>query len=185
MAEKKTAATETAEREENLQRYELVYLVANKFTEDEFGGVMAEIAGLLKKNGAKIVKEDNWGKRRLAYPIGAYRHAYYAFLECDMPGTGAQTVENNLRLDERIMRHLLVKTRIKTAEEIEAERRAAQSLADEKAKGEEKAEPKKSGEQRTERTAEAAEKKSDAGKVEMEKLDEKLNKIIDDAGKLV
>lgn len=201
MAEAKAKA-EVAERDERIQRYELVYLVANKFSEDEVGPIMADVAGLLKKNGAKIVREENWGKRRLAYPIAHYRHAYYAFLEFDMPREGGPVVENNLRLDERIMRHLLVKTRVKTAEEIEAERKAMAQLQEEVADKARAAKEKEAADtareqrrpaprayerkEKEEGSAEAADAdKSDAGKVSMEKLDEKLDKIIDDAGKLV
>lgn len=184
--QKQSEATE--EREEKNQRYELVYLIANKFSEDEVGPIMADIAGLLKKNGAQIVKEENWGKRRLAYPIGQYRHAYYAFLEFDMPTEGTRDVEHNLRLDERIMRHLIVKTHIKTAAEIEAERRAANALTQETEEAKEETEteskqPANSEKKKKEDTGN--ERKSDAGKVSMEQLDEKLNKIVDDAGKLV
>lgn len=185
MAEAKT--TEATAKGEDMQRYELVYLVANKFSEDEVGPIMADIVGLLKKHGAAIVKEENWGKRRLAYPIGQYRHAYYAFVECDMPPAGANEIERTLRLDERLMRHLLVKTRIKTANELEAERRAAKSLHEE---GEKKTESESKAQEPTTEPTETnnekeEDKKSDAGKVGMEQLDEKLNKIVDDAGKLV
>ncbi len=76
----------------------------------EAGGEIHRI-GQLANGSGKIVErpEGNWQKRKLAYPIQKVLEGYYLILQTRMPPDILPTLEKNLRLNESIMRHLVVR----------------------------------------------------------------------------
>ncbi|MEK7067513.1 MAG: 30S ribosomal protein S6 [Patescibacteria group bacterium] len=175
MSKKATVITE--ERDERIQRYELVYLIPNKFSENELDPIKGPVIKLIKDNGGLIVQEETWGKQKLAYPIKGFFHAYYFIIEFDSPRENINKLNNYLRLNEDVLRHLITQKRIKTAEEIANEKRAMQKMAEEQAQAlkEKTVKPK----------APAEAKEKEVKKVSIEELDEKLNKILDDTESLL
>ncbi|MEO8785033.1 MAG: 30S ribosomal protein S6 [Candidatus Saccharimonadales bacterium] len=82
-------------------------------------------------NGGKVTKTDNWGKRKLAYPIAKNEHAVYVFYTVDMPGEGVKKVEGLLNITDEVIRYLIVRPDLKAiakAEEAKAEK--ARKLAE-------------------------------------------------------
>jgi small subunit ribosomal protein S6 len=55
------------------------------------------------------VNVEPWGRRRLAYPIGAFRDGFYIVTRFKMPPEESDTLERNLRLNESVLRHLVVR----------------------------------------------------------------------------
>jgi len=175
---KKETTTNTEEKEERVQHYELVYLISNKFSENELEPIAGAVVNLIKDNGGTIATEENWGKKKLAYPIKNFFHAYYVAVEFDLPRANLNKLEHYLHLHEDIIRHLIVQKRIKSASEIANEKRAAQQMAEEEqAKLQAAAEPQR-------KPADRKIKKEEK-KVSMDELDEKLNKILDDTESLL
>ncbi|PIR93285.1 30S ribosomal protein S6 [Candidatus Falkowbacteria bacterium CG10_big_fil_rev_8_21_14_0_10_43_10] len=164
------------EQNESLERYELVYLISNKFSENELEPITSSVLKLIKDNGGKIIQEENWGKKKLAYPIGQFFYAYYILVEFDLPGAGVEKLNKFLRLSEEIIRYLTVKKRIKTPKEIENEKRIAKKIAEQTEE-----EKNKKPEKEINKTDSAKKDK----RVSMEELDEKLDKILDDTQNLL
>ena len=52
------------ERDDNLQRYELIYLISNKFAENELEPITSSVLKLIKDGNGIIITEENWGKKR-------------------------------------------------------------------------------------------------------------------------
>jgi small subunit ribosomal protein S6 len=69
---------------------------------------IAKYSKLLKDNGAEIVQEDNWGLRKLAYPIQKKTTGYYHLTEFRAPGDLINKLEVELRRDERVLRFLTI-----------------------------------------------------------------------------
>jgi len=178
MPKKETTNEEQSNlRDERIQRYELVYLISNKFAENELEPITGAVVKLIKDNGGVIITEENWGKKKLAYQIQQFFHAYYILVEFDFPKKNIAKLENYLRLNEDVIRHLIAQKRIKSAEEIANEKRVAQKMAEEEAKEmEERTAP---------HQAPVKIKEKEEKKVSMEELDEKLNKILDDTESLL
>ncbi len=63
----------------------------------------------LTDNGAEIVHQENWGLRKLAYPIQKKSTGFYQLIEYKSPGELVSKVEIQLKRDERILRFLSVK----------------------------------------------------------------------------
>ena len=78
-------------------------------------------------NGGKITNTDNWGKRKLAYPITKNDFAVYVFYSVEMPPGGAQKVEQTFNITDEIIRFLITKPDLKG-------KAKAETLAAEKAK---------------------------------------------------
>lgn len=69
----------------------------------------AKIEQIVKEAGGKITKTDNWGKRKLAYPIVKADHAVYVFYSVDLPAKGVAKVESALNIADEVIRYLLTR----------------------------------------------------------------------------
>jgi small subunit ribosomal protein S6 len=67
------------------------------------------IANMVSQRGGTIDSVDNWGRKRLAYPIGRYRDGVYILTRMQLPPTAAVEIERALKLTESVIRHLLVR----------------------------------------------------------------------------
>ncbi|MFH1412981.1 MAG: 30S ribosomal protein S6 [bacterium] len=139
--------------------YELLYIISNKYSEDEIEPIKEKVTKLIIDNQGKITKNDDWGKKRLAYPIKHFRHGYYHLLEFDLDGNKLKIVEDWLRLSEQILRHQIVKKEKIQAVSTPLPIEKLAPLADPNKLAEPITEPKK--------------------KIEFQDLDDKLDKILD------
>lgn len=91
--------------------YELGFIVEPRVPDDEAQALCDKFKGLVEESGAQIVHVDDWGKRKLAYTIKKYNEGRYFFIyvstDVDVPWT---TIERLMMQDEKILRHLLVRT---------------------------------------------------------------------------
>lgn len=60
-------------------------------------------------NGVKVTNVDNWGKRKLAYPIKNHDMAIYVFYTVDMPGANVQKLESVLNITDEVIRFLITR----------------------------------------------------------------------------
>ena len=80
------------------------------------------IEKIFADNGAKVTNVDNWGKRKLAYPIKKHDMAIYVFYTLDMPGTNVQKLESILNITDEVIRFLITKPDLKAIAKAEAEK---------------------------------------------------------------
>ncbi len=114
------------------EHYELLYLVSMQYAGDELQKIMDEVTGMLKDNGATISINDILVKQKLAYPIKHVHQGTYVVVEFDMPKENVQKTETLLRLNNEVLRALIIKKKIKTAEEIEHEKKIQERLLKQK-----------------------------------------------------
>ncbi len=80
---------------------------------------------IVTDNGGKVVSDDNWGKRKLAYSIKGNEHAVYVFYTVELPGAAVQKVESTLNIVGEVIRFLITKPDLKAiakAEVLKAEK---------------------------------------------------------------
>jgi small subunit ribosomal protein S6 len=102
----------------------------------------AKVEKILTDNGGKIVNQDNWGKRKLAYPIKKNEHAVYVFYTVELPAQSVRKVESILNITDEVIRFLITRPDLKAiakAEALKAEK-AAKAAARGEANDEEKTE---------------------------------------------
>jgi small subunit ribosomal protein S6 len=91
-----------------MQQYETVIILTPLLSDEAVKEVLTKFNKLMTDNGAEIVHEDNWGLRKLAYPIQKKTTGYYHLTEFRAPGEFINKLEVEYKRDERIMRFLTV-----------------------------------------------------------------------------
>lgn len=90
-------------------QYEMVFIMTPVLSEEQMMDTVAKFKKILTDNGSEIVHENNWGLRKLAYPIQKKNTGFYYLIEFKSTGDLINKVEVEFRRDERIMRFLTVK----------------------------------------------------------------------------
>ncbi len=89
-------------------RYELLYIIPNNFTEEEAQKIHEKVKDNISQKGAEISFEDNWGKKKLAYPIKHFNHGYYNLLEFLLTKDKVNEVDHFLKFSDEVLRHQIV-----------------------------------------------------------------------------
>lgn len=87
----------------------------------------SRVEKIFTNNGGTVVNADNWGKRKLAYPIKKLEHAIYIFYTLEMPTEAVRKVEALLNITDEVIRFLIVRPDLKKiakAEALKAEKTA-------------------------------------------------------------
>lgn len=145
----KTKATE-------ITHYELLYIISNKYSEDEVAPISEKVMAMIKNAGGTITRDEEWGKKRLAYPIKNFIFGYYNLIEFDLVGEKLLQLDRNLRLAAEVLRHQIIKKVVR-----ELKKKRVKPTAQLKAEQPEK------------------EVKKDKPKTDLKALDEKLDKILE------
>ena len=89
--------------------YEAVYIFNTSVPEDQINEKLERYNALLTgANGGEITATDHWGRRQLAYPIRKQSAGYYVVSQFTAPGTALPEFERLLKLDEDLLRYLIV-----------------------------------------------------------------------------
>ncbi|HPE86956.1 MAG TPA: 30S ribosomal protein S6 [Bacteroidales bacterium] len=92
-----------------LNQYETVFIMTPVLSEDQMKEAVEKFRNYLKTKGAEIVHEENWGLKKLAYPIQKKSTGFYHLLEYRAEGNLLENFEVTFKRDERILRFLTVK----------------------------------------------------------------------------
>ncbi|HRC54472.1 MAG: 30S ribosomal protein S6 [Myxococcales bacterium] len=91
------------------REYETIYILRPNTPNEQVAEVNTRVKGIIEGMGGKILKVDNWGKRRLAYEVAKERKGIYLYwLYLASPGVVEET-ERNLRMLDSVIRYLTVK----------------------------------------------------------------------------
>lgn len=90
-----------------MKKYELVYII-HPDLEDTLDKVTDKISEFINKKKGAIIKEDIWGKRKLAYPIKKNDFGIYVLLNFEADPKDMIELERLLNLSEEVIRHLLI-----------------------------------------------------------------------------
>lgn len=88
--------------------YELLYIIANKYTDDEVSVISGKIDELLKAAGFNLTKTENLGKRKLAYPIQKNNHGHYMLTEFSGEPQKIDQISSQLRMMVEVIRHSII-----------------------------------------------------------------------------
>ncbi len=87
-------------------RYETVFITTPVLSEAQMKEAVEKFKNLIVSNGGEIVHEENWGLKKLAYPIQKKSTGFYYLIEFAAESPFIQTLETEYRRDERIIRFL-------------------------------------------------------------------------------
>lgn len=91
-----------------MRRYENIIIISPDCTKEEEEEVLKRIQGSLEKVGAETIKIDDWGVRKLAYPIKKKDRGHYYFFLLNMDEGSIATVDRFYRTVDLILRHMFV-----------------------------------------------------------------------------
>ena len=89
--------------------YELVFILNANLTEDDFTRVLGKVNDQITKLGGTITETNQWGKRRLAYPIKKQAEGNYVLEKVQIKQTALKELDANLKMSEDILRYLFVR----------------------------------------------------------------------------
>ena len=92
-----------------LNQYETVFILTPVLSDEQMKETVKKYQDYLKEKGAEIVHEENWGMRKLAYPIQKKSTGFYHLYEYKAESELIANLELSLKRDERVMRFLTVK----------------------------------------------------------------------------
>jgi len=92
-----------------VNRYETVFILTPVLSEEQTKDAVKNYKNLLKEGKAKIVHEESWGRKKLAYPIQKKTTGFYHLFEYEAEGAFIDKFELAFRRDEKIMRFLTVR----------------------------------------------------------------------------
>ena len=91
-----------------VNRYETVFIVTPVLSEDQMKETVEKYTNFLTEHGAEIVYTNNWGMRKLAYPIRKKTTGFYYLIEFNAEGSLIADLEVAYKRDERLLRFLTV-----------------------------------------------------------------------------
>ena len=92
-----------------MRRYELMLILRPDVADDKAQAVIDRTTRQLLASGGQIVKVAPWGRRRLAYQIGAFREGSYHIVLFEAPPEAIVEVERLLLITEEVIRHLVTR----------------------------------------------------------------------------
>jgi small subunit ribosomal protein S6 len=89
--------------------YEHVMIARQDLSATQAESLIEHFGTVLSDNGGKLVENEYWGVKTMAYKINKNRKGHYAFLRTDAPATAIQEMERLMRLHDDVMRVLTIK----------------------------------------------------------------------------
>ena len=104
-----------------MRRYELMLVLRPDLAEDRVQATLDRITRSISAADGELVKVSPWGRRRLAYQIGAYREGSYYIVLFDAPPAAVEEIERGLRITEELLRFLVTRVERPAARRSETE----------------------------------------------------------------
>jgi len=106
-----------------VKEYELTVLI-HPDLEADLETPLNKVRDIIKTAGGTIVREDNWGKKKLAYAINKEEFAVYVYMDVELPAEAPLKISNTFNITDEVLRYLLVKADVKARKAL-AEQAAA------------------------------------------------------------
>lgn len=90
-----------------MKEYELTVLI-HPDLEADIEKPLTTVRDIIKNAGGEIVKEDNWGKKKLAYKLKGEDFAVYVCMDVQLPASAPLKISNTFNITEEVLRYLLV-----------------------------------------------------------------------------
>ncbi|MDR2926708.1 MAG: 30S ribosomal protein S6 [Cytophagaceae bacterium] len=92
-----------------LNQYETVFILTPVLSDAQMKEAVEKFKTIVLENGGEILHEENWGLKKLAYPIQKKTTGFYNLLEFKADPSFVKKLEVNYRRDERVIRFLTFK----------------------------------------------------------------------------
>ena len=95
--------------EQELRNDEMIIIISPEVPEENIEAVVDKVNKLITDKGGVISEVEQWGKRKLAYPIRRFAEGNYVLVQFTMKPESGRELEAKLRISEETLRHLLIR----------------------------------------------------------------------------
>ena len=115
-----------------LTAYELMLVLSPAASEEAANGVLERVTRYVNDKGGTVESQEPFGagRRKLAYPINRHLEGNFVLTQMKMPSEAAAELESQLKINEQVLRHLLVKRNLRPAPPPPAPRRPRPEFAE-------------------------------------------------------
>lgn len=121
--------------------YEIGFVLSPEVNEEQTRAILERIEQIVVNHGGQVVRVNQWGRRRLAYPIQHHRDGFYVFIDTILTPETVAELDRTLKVSEEVIRHLIKRRDPKTVQKERETRVAAVATAPTPAVPEAEAEP--------------------------------------------
>ena len=125
-----------------MRTYELMFILQPDLDQEGLKAAAEQVQQVITDNGGEILRVEQMGRRRLAYPIRHHDAGHYVLLHAEMERAAILEMERHIKLSEGILRHLLVRLEdaqakavkeaaVAAAAKAQAEQAASQTVTEE------------------------------------------------------
>ena len=108
--------------------YELGFILNPEVSEEQTQSILGRVEQVVANHSGQIVRVNQWGRRRLGYPIQRHRDGFYVFIDMILTPETVSELDRTLKVSEEVLRHLIKRRDPKTVQK-EREARAAAAAA--------------------------------------------------------
>ena len=109
MASKRVAEETLKVEDKQLHDYELVFVISPEIVYEALDTTIDNVSQFITGRGGVISNIEQWGKRKLAYPIRHFVEGSYVLIQQTLKPTLTKELEAKLGISEEVLRHLLVR----------------------------------------------------------------------------
>jgi len=109
MTAKRVSEKVVKAEDKQLHNYELVLILSPEIMDEALATKMDDVSQFISEKGGVISNVEQWGKRRLAYPIEHFAEGNYVLTQFALKPGLSKELEAKLRISEEILRHLLIR----------------------------------------------------------------------------
>jgi len=90
-----------------MNNYEGLFIIKPDLKEDDIKNVIKAINDSITKHGGNVKKEENWGRKQLAYPVNKFKEGYYYKVDFEGPSNAIIKLEGAYKLNSDILRAMM------------------------------------------------------------------------------
>ncbi len=125
-----TRLTMDSKRRQLVKEYELTVLI-HPDLEADLETPLAKVRDIITAAGGSIVREDNWGKKKLQYAINREDFAVYVYMDVELPADAPLKISNTFNITDEVLRYLLVKVDPKARAALAEQAKKAEEASEE------------------------------------------------------
>ncbi len=91
-----------------MRKYELLYIVDAKLSDEDKEKVISSVNALIESNGGTAGEPDRWGIRKYAYPINYTQEGFYVLVNFEANENVPSILNDKFRINKNIVRHMIV-----------------------------------------------------------------------------
>ena len=91
-----------------MNKYEAMYVITAELEDEAVKGIIEKYTGIITANGGEIEKVDEWGRRRLAYPINDLNEGHYVLMTFTSAPELPAELDRVLKITEGVIRSMII-----------------------------------------------------------------------------